>query len=62
MKELECDERTYRRYIRINLVQFEDLLTRVGPLIQRQNTHFRSAISPEERLALTLRFLATGTI
>jgi len=46
----------------MNVEQFKDMLTRKGPLIQRQNTHFRIAISPEERLALTLRFLATGTI
>uniref|UniRef100_A0A1X7U532 Transposase Helix-turn-helix domain-containing protein n=1 Tax=Amphimedon queenslandica TaxID=400682 RepID=A0A1X7U532_AMPQE len=32
----------------------------VSPLIKRQDTVMRQAISPGERLAVTLRFLATG--
>ncbi|XP_069800071.1 uncharacterized protein [Dendropsophus ebraccatus] len=39
---------------------FEDLLRHVGPTIQRQNTRFRRSVSPEERLMVTLRYLATG--
>ena len=40
--------------------RFEHLLTLVGPLIQKETTRFRETISPPQRLALTLRFLATG--
>jgi hypothetical protein len=43
--------------------QFEDLLSRVGPLIQRKNTRPRSLyaiISLVEPLAVTPHFLATG--
>ena len=36
------------------------LLSLVGPAITRQHTNFRTPISPGERLAVTLRFLATG--
>ena len=32
----------------------------VAPLIAKKDTNFRKAISPEERLAVTLRFLASG--
>ena len=39
---------------------FGELLSKVGPLIQRQDTHMRKAISAGARLALTLRYLATG--
>jgi len=39
---------------------FENLLKKVAPLIQKQNTHLRESISPAERLSLTLRHLATG--
>ncbi|CAK1587984.1 unnamed protein product [Parnassius mnemosyne] len=36
------------------------LLSKVTPLIQKQDTIMRTAISPHERLSVTLRFLATG--
>jgi len=39
---------------------FEDLVEKLTPLIKRQNTHLRESISPAERLAVTLRHLATG--
>ncbi|CAL8311043.1 unnamed protein product [Gadus morhua 'NCC'] len=32
----------------------------VAPSIIRQDTHMRQAISPEERLSICLRYLATG--
>ena len=35
------------------------LLEKVRPLIERQDTKRREAISDAERLAVTLRFLAT---
>ena len=39
---------------------FDHLLSLVAPLISKEGTQFRKAISAAERLALTLRFLATG--
>ncbi|XP_025153220.1 protein ANTAGONIST OF LIKE HETEROCHROMATIN PROTEIN 1-like [Harpegnathos saltator] len=39
---------------------FEDLVKKLKPLIKRQDTHLRQSISPAERLAVTLRHLATG--
>ena len=40
---------------------FDELLTRVGPRITKQNTNDREALDPGLKLALTLRHLATGT-
>ncbi|CAH1979298.1 unnamed protein product [Acanthoscelides obtectus] len=38
----------------------QELLMLVKPLIEKKNTLFREAVSVEERLLATLRFLATG--
>lgn len=39
---------------------YDELLTLVAPIIQKQNTIMREAISPHERLTATLRYLAEG--
>ena len=39
---------------------FEELLQKVAPLIQKEDTILRESISAAERLALTLRYLASG--
>ena len=39
---------------------YNEILTSIKPLIQKQNTNMRNAIAPEEKLSLTLRFLASG--
>ena len=51
---------SYRNFLRMDLQSFEELLSKVGPLIRKENTVMRRSIEPEERLALTLRWLATG--
>ena len=40
---------------------FDELLTRVGPGITKQIIHYREALDPGLKLALTLRHLASGT-
>ena len=61
IQELRTNDRQYFfRYFRMNPERFDHLLELVRPRIEKQNTRFRKAISAEERLALTLRFLATG--
>lgn len=50
----------YHRFLRMSYASFEYLLNLVSPLIQKNDTLFRDAISAGERLALTLHYLATG--
>ena len=35
--------------------QFDDILNKIDPLVRKKDTNFRKAITPEEKLALTLR-------
>ncbi|XP_046998608.1 uncharacterized protein LOC124613905 [Schistocerca americana] len=46
----------------MDVLVFEELLCLVSPLIQKKDTVMRQAITARERLAVTLRFLATGNI
>ncbi|KAL3066035.1 hypothetical protein OYC64_016054 [Pagothenia borchgrevinki] len=39
---------------------FDELLGKVGPLITKADTSMRLSIGPAERLAICLRYLATG--
>lgn len=50
----------YENFLRMDSATFEELLELVSPLIQKQETNMRKPISPRERLAVTLRFLASG--
>lgn len=50
----------FHNFLRMGQVDFEELPGKVTPLIQRQDTWMREAISASERLSITLRYLATG--
>ena len=54
------DVSSYRNFVRMDAASFEELLLAVAPRIVCQDTVMREAIPPAERLAVTLRFLATG--
>ncbi|KAL2092787.1 hypothetical protein ACEWY4_012585 [Coilia grayii] len=58
--ELRLHDDLFQRYFRLSRELFDELLARVGPRIARENTHFRQAIGPAQRLAICLRYLATG--
>ena len=60
MKELEQDPEHNKNYMRMDLSTFEELATKLEPLLKKCDTQMRNAISPREQLAVTLRFLATG--
>ena len=49
-------------YLRMSNTMFDQLLSRVGPILKRRMYHCprRPEVSPGEMLALTLRYLATG--
>lgn len=48
-------------FLRVSSSQFELLLNLVGKKIAKQDTNWRKPINITERLAVTLRFLATGS-
>lgn len=54
------DEECYKNFVRMTASDFDYLLRKVQPLIHKQDTNMRQAIPASTRLALTLRFLATG--
>ncbi|KDR08286.1 hypothetical protein L798_01974, partial [Zootermopsis nevadensis] len=61
LKDLEVDEEVlFRNFTRMPRPNFNTLLEIVAPKIAKRNTHFREAIPVAIKLAITLRFLATG--
>lgn len=61
VKELMLqDVEKFREYLRMDTGSFYALVEKVRPLITKQDTIMRQAITAEERTALCLRFLASG--
>ena len=60
VQELRGDEEQFYLYFRMSPCIFDELLSLVGPFLRRQDTHLRQSVRPSERLAITLRRLATG--
>ncbi|XP_044185046.1 uncharacterized protein LOC114973873 [Acropora millepora] len=60
-KELAIEDSCgFAEYMRMPHHKFIELLSIIGPLVEKQDTPMRMSIPPGERLALTLRYLATG--
>ena len=55
-----CDSLSFLRYLRMSPERFEHLLELVVPFITKKKCSSRKTISPAERLALTIKYLATG--
>ncbi|KAG0713730.1 Protein ALP1-like [Chionoecetes opilio] len=54
------DSRGFYEFHRMSKDNFVKLLNLVSPLIRKQDTKLRKAVSPAQRLSVTLRYLATG--
>ncbi|XP_035432552.2 uncharacterized protein LOC118264220 [Spodoptera frugiperda] len=54
------DPECYKNFLRMKHDDFQYLCNKISPAIKKQDTNMRLAISVEERLAITLRFLASG--
>lgn len=50
----------FHKFTRMSLTDFEYLLSQISSKISKQDTQLREAIPARIRLALTLRYLATG--
>lgn len=54
------DNERFLNCCRMSPSVFNQLLALIEPKIKKEDTRFRKAIPPAERMALTLRYLATG--
>lgn len=58
--EIRCgDPLKFRNFLRMESTEFDTLLNIISPRISKRNV-VREAISPAQRLTVTLRYLATG--
>ena len=60
LQELKQDREYFFRYLRMTPERFNHLHELVRNKITKSDTKFRKSIPSEERVAITLRFLATG--
>jgi hypothetical protein len=61
IRELQLeDAQQFRNFTRMSAVELQSLVNLLGPVIGKRDTSMRSAISVQERVFVTLRFLATG--
>ena len=54
------DIRGFKNFLRIPPELFHEMVERVGPLIEKKDTFWRKALDPGLKIAITLRYLATG--
>ena len=54
------DAAAFKNFLRMDQTCFHELFEMVKPQLQKQDTNMRKSIPAGEKLALTLRYLATG--
>jgi hypothetical protein len=54
------DQASFRNFVRVDPDLFHELLQRIAPRIERRDTNYRKALDPGLKLAITMRYLATG--
>lgn len=54
-KELNMYPKKFQSFYRMRKESFELLISKIGPRIIKKDTNYRCAISPEERVLITLR-------
>ncbi|KAI8116318.1 putative nuclease HARBI1 [Lucilia cuprina] len=60
LKDILWEEKEYQNFCRLKIDDFEKILNLVNFKIKKKDTVMRCAISPRIRLAITLRYLASG--
>ncbi|XP_072248004.1 uncharacterized protein [Leuresthes tenuis] len=58
--ELRLDSQRHHQYFRMSAEQMDELLSLIGPEVTTQRTNYRAAIEPKQRLAVALRYMASG--
>jgi hypothetical protein len=59
--ELSVEDLTeYKRQLRMSVEQFNELLKIIEPQVAKRDTIMRNAITPRQKLEVTLRYLASG--
>ena len=58
--DLRNDENIFFEYFRMTTDIFDALVMAMQPLLQKNDTYMRDAITPEGQVAMALRFLASG--
>ncbi|CAF4948165.1 unnamed protein product [Pieris macdunnoughi] len=56
----QADEETFENSYRVSRCTFYELHSLIEPYIRKQDTNYRNSISSRERLAVCLKYLATG--
>lgn len=59
-REVDNQKFLFKNFLRMDEPTFNELLSKISPLIKKNDTVMRKAIPACERLAVTLRFLASG--
>jgi len=59
---MNTDEMSFRNFVRMDLLAFEELLSRVDFALSKNQTGLRQPIAARERLCVVIRYLATGII
>lgn len=60
LKELTPSSSEYKNFLRMDEGMFSTILSSIRTDIEKNSTMMRNSISPEEKLSIALRFLATG--
>lgn len=58
--QLQCDPEEYQRMLRVDLDTFNYILDGIHDVIEPQKINYRRVIHADERLSVTLYYLATG--
>ena len=56
------DPAGFHNFTRMNVSEFNSIVAAVTPMLVREHTRYRTPISVGERVAVTLRYLASGLI
>ena len=60
MHDLRADDKKFVNYYRMSQEKFDRLVNLITPILAKKNLNFRQTIPTDQRLAICLRFLATG--